>query len=83
VNLGGVVNGIQAAYAVMMRQGFGHMSTASWPGSWPHREHGICDHQVCGGRSIEICGQKPQYGVRVGVCQASFVRHRREIVKCS
>jgi NAD(P)-dependent dehydrogenase (short-subunit alcohol dehydrogenase family) len=33
VNLGGVVNGVQAAYAVMIRQGFGHIvNTASMAG---------------------------------------------------
>ena len=33
VNLGGVVNGVQAAYAAMIRQGFGHIvNTASMAG---------------------------------------------------
>ena len=44
VNLRGVVNGVQAAYCIMMKQGFGHIvNTASitglmpTPGQWPTR----------------------------------------------
>jgi len=32
VNLGGVVNGVQAAYAAMIRQGFGHIVNTAFGG---------------------------------------------------
>jgi NAD(P)-dependent dehydrogenase (short-subunit alcohol dehydrogenase family) len=36
VNLRGVVNGVQAAYPIMLRQGYGHIvNTASSAGLWP------------------------------------------------
>ena len=77
VNLGGVINGVQAAYKVMMAQGFGHIvNTASLAGlmtapgnvAYATTKHGIV------GLSTSLRAEAAQTGVRVSVLCPGFVR---------
>jgi short-subunit dehydrogenase len=77
VNLHGVVNGVQAAYQVMMSQGFGHIvNTASFAGLVPtpgnvayaSTKHGIV------GLSVSLRAEAAMSGLRVSVLCPSFVR---------
>ena len=70
VNLRGVVNGIQAAYKVMMEQGFGHIvNTASMAGLMPgpgNVAYTMTKHAVVG-LSISLRAEAAQMGVRISV----------------
>ncbi len=70
VNLRGVVNGIQAAYAIMLEQGFGHIvNTASMAGLMPgpgNTAYTMTKHGVVG-LSISLRGEAAPKGVRVSV----------------
>jgi NAD(P)-dependent dehydrogenase (short-subunit alcohol dehydrogenase family) len=70
VNLGGVVNGVQAAYAIMCRQGFGHIvNTASIAGLIPITgllSYSTSKHAVVG-LSTSLRAEAAPYGVRVSV----------------
>lgn len=77
VNLGGVVHGIQAAYPLMLRQGFGHLiNTASMAGlmatpggvSYAAAKHGV----VGLSRSLRV--EAARYGVRVSALCPGAVR---------
>ena len=69
-NLRGVVNGIQAAYQVMMEQGFGHIvNTASMAGLMPgpgNVAYTMTKHAVVG-LSISLRAEAAQMGVRISV----------------
>ena len=70
VNLRGVTNGIQAAYAIMRQQGFGHIvNTASMAGLVPGPGtvlYTMTKHAVVG-LSISLRGEAALSGVRVSV----------------
>jgi NAD(P)-dependent dehydrogenase (short-subunit alcohol dehydrogenase family) len=70
VNLRGVVNGIQAAYAIMLAQGFGHIvNTASMAGLMPgpgNTAYTMTKHGVVG-LSLSLRGEAALMGVRVSV----------------
>lgn len=77
VHLGGVVNGIQAAYPVMLEQGFGHIvNTASmaglvaspWMVSYSAAKHAIV------GLSMALRVEAAAAGVRVSVLCPGLVR---------
>ncbi|HVO30971.1 MAG TPA: SDR family oxidoreductase [bacterium] len=77
VNLYGVVNGVQAAYPVMMRQGFGHIvNTASIAGLLPTPlliAYTTSKHAVVGlSRALRL--EAAHYGVRVSVLCPGPVR---------
>ncbi len=77
VNIGGVVHGIQAAYPVMIRQGFGHIvNTASMAGlmTTPGATgYGATKHAIVGlSRSLRI--EAAEYGVRVSVLCPGVIR---------
>jgi len=77
VNLLGVVNGIQAAYKVMMEQGFGHIvNTASMAGLMPgpgNVAYTMTKHAVVG-LSKSLRAEAKQMGVRVSVLCPGVVR---------
>ena len=77
VNLRGVVNGIQAAYKVMMEQGFGHIvNTASMAGLMPgpgNVAYTMTKHAVVG-LSKSLRAEAKQMGVRVSVLCPGVVR---------
>lgn len=77
VNLGGVVNGIQASYAVMMKQGFGHIvNTASMAGlmtSPGNTAYATTKYAVIG-LSKSLRAEAAQYGVRVSVLCPGVIR---------
>ena len=77
VNLRGVVNGIQAAYKVMMEQGFGHIvNTASMAGLMPgpgNVAYTMTKHAVVG-LSKSLRAEAEQMGVRVSVLCPGVVR---------
>jgi NAD(P)-dependent dehydrogenase (short-subunit alcohol dehydrogenase family) len=70
VNLRGVINGIQAAYQIMLAQGFGHIvNTASMAGLMPgpgNTAYTMTKHGVVG-LSISLRGEAALRGVRVSV----------------
>jgi short-subunit dehydrogenase len=77
VNLRGVVHGVQAAYPIMLRQGFGHLvNTASFAGLFPYPlVVGYCatKHAVVG-LSTSLRVEAAAAGVRVSVLCPGPVR---------
>ena len=77
VNLRGVINGVQAAYKIMLAQGFGHIvNTASIAGlmSGPgNLVYTTTKHAVVG-LSISLRAEAAPRGVRVSVICPGFVR---------
>ena len=77
VNLSGVINGVQAAYQVMMNQGFGHIvNTASFAGLVPtpgNVAYASTKHAIVG-LSISLRAEAAMLGLRVSVLCPSFVR---------
>ena len=77
VNLSGVINGVQAAYQVMMSQGFGHIvNTASFAGLVPtpgNVAYASTKHAIVG-LSISLRAEAAMLGLRVSVLCPSFVR---------
>lgn len=77
VNLRGVINGIQAAYKVMVEQGFGHIvNTASMAGLMPgpgNVAYTMTKHAVVG-LSKSLRAEAEQMGVRVSVLCPGVVR---------
>ncbi len=77
VNLRGVINGVQAAYAIMQKQGFGHIiNTASVAGILPapgHVAYAATKYAVVGlSNSLRI--EAAEMGIRVSVLCPGFVR---------
>jgi len=77
VNLGGVVNGVQAAYAAMIQQGFGHIvNTASIAGlntSPAMASYSATKHAVVGfSKALRVEAQF--HGVRVSVICPGVIR---------
>ena len=77
VNLHGVVNGVQAAYPVMLSQGCGHIvNTASMAGLLPMPaavSYATTKHAVVGlSKSLRV--EAASYGVRVSVLCPGFIR---------
>ncbi len=70
VNLRGVINGIQAAYPLMIKQGFGHIiNTASMAGLLPspgNVGYATTKHAIVG-LSISLRAEAAVFGVRVSV----------------
>jgi NAD(P)-dependent dehydrogenase (short-subunit alcohol dehydrogenase family) len=77
VNLRGVIHGVQAAYPIMLRQGFGHLvNTASFAGLFPYPlAVGYCasKHAVVG-LSTSLRIEAAAAGVRVSVLCPGPVR---------
>ena len=77
VNLHGVINGVQAAYQVMMNQGFGHIvNTASFAGLVPspgNVSYASTKHAIVG-LSTSLRAEAAMLGIRVSVLCPSFVR---------
>jgi NAD(P)-dependent dehydrogenase (short-subunit alcohol dehydrogenase family) len=77
VNLRGVVNGVQAAYKLMIAQGFGHIvNTASMAGLTPSPggvAYATAKHAVVG-LSNSLRAEAARMGVRVSVLCPGFVR---------
>jgi NAD(P)-dependent dehydrogenase (short-subunit alcohol dehydrogenase family) len=77
VNLRGVINGVHAAYKVMMAQGFGHIvNTASLAGLMPspgNVAYATTKHGVVG-LSKSLRAEAAQMGVRVSVLCPGFIR---------
>ena len=77
INLHGVINGVQAAYQVMMNQGFGHIvNTASFAGLVPtpgNVAYASTKHAIVG-LSTSLRAEAAMLGVRVSVLCPSFVR---------
>jgi NAD(P)-dependent dehydrogenase (short-subunit alcohol dehydrogenase family) len=77
VNLRGVVNGVQAAYPIMLRQGFGHIvNTASSAGLWPSPtvvSYCAAKHAVVG-LSTALRVEAAAAGVRVSVLCPGVIR---------
>jgi len=77
VNLHGVINGVQAAYKVMMNQGFGHIvNTASFAGLVPspgNVAYASTKHAIVG-LSNSLRAEAAMLGIRVSVLCPSFVR---------
>jgi NAD(P)-dependent dehydrogenase (short-subunit alcohol dehydrogenase family) len=77
INLRGVVNGIQAAYKIMIEQGFGHIvNTASIAGLMPNPlgvAYGATKHAVVGlSKSLRV--EAAQMGIRVSVLCPGVIR---------
>ena len=77
VNLHGVVNGVQAAYPVMLKQGYGHIvNTASMAGLLPMPmavSYATAKHAVVGlSKSLRV--EAAQHGVRVSVLCPGVIR---------
>jgi NAD(P)-dependent dehydrogenase (short-subunit alcohol dehydrogenase family) len=76
VNLRGVINGVQAAYTVMLDQGFGHIvNTASMAGVAPGPgmvSYCATKHAVFG-LSMSLRGEAASKGVRVSVFCPGFI----------
>ena len=77
VNLHGVVNGVQAAYPVMLSQGYGHIvNTASMAGLLPMPaavSYATTKHAVVGlSKSLRV--EAAPYGVHVSVLCPGFIR---------
>ena len=77
VNLRGVINGIQAAYKIMVAQGFGHIiNTASMAGLMPgpgNVAYTTTKHAVVG-LSKSLRAEAAQMGVRVSVLCPGVIR---------
>ena len=77
VNLRGVINGVQAAYTVMLTQGFGHIvNTASLAGLTPspgNVAYAATKHAVVG-LSNSLRAEVAELGIRVSVLCPGFVR---------
>jgi NAD(P)-dependent dehydrogenase (short-subunit alcohol dehydrogenase family) len=77
VNLRGVINGIQAAYKIMVQQGFGHIvNTASMAGLMPgpgNVPYTTAKHAVVG-LSRSLRAEAAQLGVQVSVLCPGVVR---------
>ena len=77
VNLRGVINGVQAAYPIMIKQGFGHIvNTASMAGLMPGPGsvgYTTTKHAVVG-LSKSLRAEAAQIGVRVSVVCPGVVR---------
>jgi NAD(P)-dependent dehydrogenase (short-subunit alcohol dehydrogenase family) len=77
VNLGGVVHGVQAAYPVMVEQGFGHIvNTASMAGLIPSAgivSYCATKHAVVG-LSTSLRVEAARFGVRVSVLCPGVIR---------
>jgi len=77
VNIRGVVNGVQAAYSVMLRQGFGHIvNTASMAGLFPFPtvvSYCASKYAVVG-LSLSLRIEGAQAGVRVSVLCPGVIR---------
>lgn len=77
VNLGGIVNGVQATYNVMIEQGFGHIvNTASMAGLVPSpgtTSYVTTKHAVVG-LSNNLRAEAAQLGVRVSVLCPGVIR---------
>lgn len=77
VNLRGVINGIQAAYQIMLAQGFGHIvNTASMAGLIPgpgNVVYTMTKHGVVG-LSLSLRGEAALMGVRVSVICPGVIR---------
>lgn len=77
INLLGVINGVQAAYPVMMNQGFGHIiNTASMAGLTPspgNVAYATTKHAVVGlSKSMRV--EAAQIGIRVSVLCPGVIR---------
>ena len=77
VNLHGVVNGVQAAYPVMLKQGYGHIvNTASMAGLLPMPmavSYATAKHAVVGlSKSLRV--EAAQHGVRVSALCPGVIR---------
>jgi len=77
INLRGVVNGIQAAYFIMIEQGFGHIvNTASMAGLMPNPvnvAYAATKHAVVG-LSLSLRAEAVQMGIRVSVICPGVIR---------
>lgn len=77
VNLGGIVNGVQASYNLMIEQGFGHIvNTASMAGLVPSpgtTSYVTTKHAVVG-LSNNLRAEAAQLGVRVSVLCPGVIR---------
>jgi NAD(P)-dependent dehydrogenase (short-subunit alcohol dehydrogenase family) len=77
VNLWGVINGVQAAYQIMVKQGFGHIvNTASMAGLEPAPglvSYGTTKHAVVG-LSMGLRPEAALVGIRVSVLCPGVVR---------
>lgn len=77
VNLRGVVNGVQAAYCLMMKQGFGHIvNTASITGLMPtpgQAPYSMTKHAVVG-LSLSLRAEAALLGIRVSVLCPGAIR---------
>ena len=77
VNLRGVINGIQAAYPIMVKQGFGHIvNTASMAGLMVgpgNVAYTTTKHAVVG-LSISLRAEAAQMGIRVSVLCPGVIR---------
>lgn len=77
VNLRGVINGVQAAYQIMIKQGFGHIvNTASVAGLMPTPgmvSYATTKHAVVG-LSKSLRAEAAQIGIRVSVLCPGFIR---------
>jgi NAD(P)-dependent dehydrogenase (short-subunit alcohol dehydrogenase family) len=79
INLRGVVNGIQAAYFIMIEQGFGHIvNTASMAGLMPNPgavAYAATKHAVVGlSQSLRVEVEAAQLGIRVSVICPGVIR---------
>jgi NAD(P)-dependent dehydrogenase (short-subunit alcohol dehydrogenase family) len=77
VNLRGVINGVQAAYRIMMNQGFGHIiNTASMAGLMvsPGGVAYAATKYAVVGLSISLRAEAAQIGIRVSVLCPGVVR---------
>ena len=77
VNLRGVVNGVQAAYCIMMKQGFGHIvNTASMAGLMPSPgavAYSMTKHAVVG-LSKSLRAEAATLGIRVSALCPGVIR---------
>lgn len=77
VNLGSVINGVQAAYPVMVNQGFGHIvNTASMAGLMPspgNTAYATTKYALVG-LSQSLRGEASRHGVRVSVLCPGVIR---------
>jgi len=77
VNFRGVINGVQAAYKIMMQQGFGHIiNTASIAGIMPSPAsvaYAATKHAVVG-LSTSLRAEAAQLGIRVSVICPGVIR---------
>jgi NAD(P)-dependent dehydrogenase (short-subunit alcohol dehydrogenase family) len=77
VNLNGTVNGVQAAYQLMIKQGYGHIvNTSSLAGLTPspgHVAYATTKHAIVG-LSESLRAEAAEHGIRVSVLCPGFVR---------